>query len=91
MGERNDASRDTRLYSNTIRDPGRLHLEDLQGAVDAFGRVVENEARVGDVSVEQFVLPAAVVEIAIVNLAILVDVIIQRQLRLAEVCPSTTI
>ena len=37
--------------------------------------------------VDQFVLPAAVVQVAILDLAILVHVIIQRQLGLAEVLP----
>jgi hypothetical protein len=36
------------------------------------------------VGIEQFVLPAAVVEIAIVDVTILVDVIVERQLGLAE-------
>ena len=38
-------------------------------------------------SVEQFVLPAAVVEIAVVDLAVLVDVVVQGQLHLAERLP----
>jgi hypothetical protein len=36
------------------------------------------------VRVEEFILPAAVVEVAVVDLAVLIDVIVQRQIRLAE-------
>ncbi len=37
--------------------------------------------------VEQLILPAAVVEIAVVDLAVLIDMVVQRQLGLAERLP----
>lgn len=46
--------------------------------------MVQDQARVGDVGVEQFILPAAVVQIAVVDLAVLVDVIVQRKFGFAE-------
>jgi hypothetical protein len=55
---------------------GGLHLENLQGIVNTFGGMVQNETGIGDMGVEKFVLPAAVVEIAVVDLTVLVDVIV---------------
>lgn len=57
---------------------GRLHLEDLDRAVDALGRMVEDQSRVCDMRVDEFVLPAAIVHIAVVDLTIFIDVIVQR-------------
>jgi len=62
----------------------RLHLKDLNGVVHALGRVVEDEAGIGNVGVEQFVLSTAEIDVTVIDRAVLVDVVIERQLRLAE-------
>ncbi len=66
---------------------GRLHLEDLNGVVHTFGRMIENETGIGNVGVEQLVLPAAEIDVAIINRTILVDVVVERQLGFAELLP----
>ncbi len=66
---------------------GRLHLEDLNGVVHALGRVVEDEAGIGNVGVEQLVLSTAEIDVAVIDRAVLVDVVVERQLRLAELLP----
>ena len=49
--------------------------------------MIEDETGIRDVGVDQLVLPAAVVDIAVVDLTILINMIIQGQLRLAESLP----
>ena len=46
--------------------------------------MIQDQAGVRDVGIKQFILPAAVVQIAVVDLTILVDMIVQRQLGFAE-------
>lgn len=58
----------------------RLHFKNLQGIINAFCGMVQDQARVGNVCVEQFILPAAVVQVTLIDLAILVDMVVQRQL-----------
>jgi hypothetical protein len=53
-----------------------LHLENLQGIVNAFGGVIQNEARIRNVGIEQFVLSAAIIQITIINVTVFVDVVI---------------
>ena len=65
----------------------RLHLKDLNGVVHALGRVVEDEAGIGNVGVEQLVLSTAEIDIAVIDRAVLIDVVVERQLRLAEGLP----
>jgi hypothetical protein len=86
MRHTNDASRVTRLLGD---DAGarRLHLEDLNGVIHALGWVVENETGIGNMSVEQLILPTAEIDIAIIDRAVLIDVVVERQLRLAELLP----
>ena len=62
----------------------RLHLEDLNGVVHALGRVVENEAGIGNVGVEQLILSTAEIDVTVIDRAVLVDVVVERQLRLTE-------
>jgi hypothetical protein len=61
-----------------------FHFENLNRTVNAFGGMVENEARVCDVGIDQFVLAAAKVNVTVVHLAILIHMVVQRQLGLAE-------
>ena len=49
--------------------------------------MIEDEAGIGDMRVDQFILPAAVVDVAVVNGAILIDVIVERELRFVERLP----
>jgi hypothetical protein len=46
--------------------------------------MVEDQARIGDVRVQQLVLASAIVEITIIDVAILIDVIVEGELGLAE-------
>jgi len=46
--------------------------------------MVEDQPGIGDVGVEQFVLTAAIVQIAVVDVAILIDVIVEGEFGLAE-------
>ena len=62
----------------------RLHLKDLNGVVHAFGWVVEDEAGIGNVGVEQLVLSSTEIDVTVIDRAVLVDVVVERQLRLAE-------
>ena len=62
----------------------RLHLKNLNGVVHALGWVVEDESGIGYVGVEQLVLSTAEIDVAVIDRAVLVDVVIERQLRLAE-------
>ena len=66
---------------------GRLHLKDLNGVVHALGWVVEDEAGIGYVGVEQLVLSPTEIDVAVIDRAVLVDVVVQRQFRLAELLP----
>ncbi len=66
---------------------GRLHLKDLNGVVHALGRVVEDEAGIGNMGVEQLVLSTAEVDVTVIDRTVLVDVVIERQLCLAECLP----
>jgi hypothetical protein len=78
------------ILSRLLEDdpgPGGFHLEDLQGIVDALSGMIQNQARVGDVGIEQLILSTAVIEIAVVDLTVLVDMIVQCQLGLAEGLP----
>ena len=63
---------------------GRFHLEDLNRTIDAFGRMVEDETRVCDVGIDQFILAAAKVNVTVVHLAILIYMVVQRQLGFAK-------
>jgi hypothetical protein len=75
------------ILSGLLEDdawPRWFHLEDLQGVIDAFGRMVQDETRIGDMRIEQFVLPAAVIEITVINLTVLIDVIVQSEFGLGE-------
>ena len=65
----------------------RLHLKDLNGVVHAFGWVVEDKAGIGYVGVEQLVLSTAEIDVAVIDRTVFVDVVVQRQLRLAELLP----
>ena len=62
----------------------RLHLKNLNGVVHALGWVVEDEAGIGNVGVEQFVLSTAEIDVTVIDRAVLVDVVVERQLHLAE-------
>lgn len=59
---------------------GGLHLEDLNGVVHTFGGVVEDKTGIGNVGIEQLVLSTAKIDVAIIDSAILVDVVVERQL-----------
>jgi len=62
----------------------RLHLKDLNGGEHALGRVIEDEAGIGHVGVEQLVLSTTEIDVAVIDRAVLVDVVVERQLRFAE-------
>jgi hypothetical protein len=49
--------------------------------------VVEDETGIGDVGIEQLILSTAKIDVAIINRTILVDVVVERQLGLAELLP----
>jgi len=46
--------------------------------------MVEDQPGISDVRVQELILAAAIIEIAIVDVAILVDVIVEREFGLAE-------
>jgi len=62
----------------------RLHLKDLNGVVHALGRVVEDEAGVGNVGVKQLILSTAEIDVAVINRTVLVDMVVERQFRFRE-------
>jgi hypothetical protein len=64
-----------------------LHLKDLNGVVHVLGGMVEDEAGIGNVRIDQFVLSTTEIDVAVIDRAVLVDVVVQRQLRLAERLP----
>jgi len=49
--------------------------------------MVEDEAGIGNMGIEQLVLSTAEIDVAVIDRAVLVDVVIERQLRLAERLP----
>lgn len=49
--------------------------------------MVQDQTRIGDMGVEEFILPAAIVEVTVVDLAVLIDVIIQGEFGLGEGLP----
>ncbi len=49
--------------------------------------MVQDQARIGDMGVEEFILSATVIQIAVVDLAVLVDMIVQGELGLGKGLP----
>lgn len=49
--------------------------------------MVQNQARVGDMGVEELILSATVIKIAVVDLTVLVDMIVQREFCLGKGLP----
>ena len=54
-----------------------LHLKDLNGVVHALGGMVEDEAGIGNVGIEQLVLSTTEIDIAVIDRTVLVDVVVQ--------------